>query len=127
MKRRYDMYRLVWLVTRKLGLSHQEFRDYYEANHRVMAEVGLKGFALGYERYFLYSLNPGGPAPLYDAVTHLCFSDRAAFERLMDANQRDPERGQKFHEDEKKFMEHLPGRQYLADDCASELQPVPAD
>jgi hypothetical protein len=120
------MYHLVWLVTRKIGFSHQQFRDYYEANHRVMAEEGINGFALGYERHFLYPLNPDGPAPIYDAVTHLSFSDRAAFERLMDANQRDPERGRKFYEDEEKFMEHLPGRQYVADDYASELQPVPA-
>src|SRR5580658_5477140 len=69
----HSMYRTIWLVKRKPGLTPQQFREHYETRHRPLGERLINGYGLSYERYYLYPMSSDGAEPIYDAVMQLCF------------------------------------------------------
>lgn len=119
------MYRMISLLKRKAGLTHQQFRDYYETKHRFLGEDVINGHALSYERFYLYPMAEDGAAPVYDAVTQMCFPDRGTQERCISAVWNNPERAKVIVEDEAMFLDrdaclHLEGQ-----DSFSKLQQLP--
>ena len=47
------MVKIVTLLTRKPGMSREEFIDHYETHHRKIGEKYLGGFASKYQRRYL--------------------------------------------------------------------------
>jgi hypothetical protein len=118
------MYRVISLVKRKPGLTPQQFRDYYETKHRVLSERFLNGHALSYERYYLSPMGGNSAEPVYDAVMHLCFPDRNAYERWMSAVGNEPGTANEFAEDERNFRGLEATLHFEARDSFSTLKPL---
>jgi hypothetical protein len=77
------MFKVLAFVKRKPGMSHDEFRSYYETHHApLIADVApITGT---YRRNFLEqadSVNVGAEDLDFDVVTEMEFADRAEYER----------------------------------------------
>jgi hypothetical protein len=118
------MFRVISLIRRKPGMTHRQFRDYYETRHRVLSEKLLSGHAFLYDRYYLYPMGANTAEPVYDAVMHLGFPDRAAYERWMSAVANDPATANAFAEDEMNFRDLDATLHFEARDSVSILQPL---
>jgi hypothetical protein len=119
------MYRTIWLMKRKDGVNAQQFREHYEASHRVLGEEMLNGYAVAYERNYLSPMTPDGTDPVYAVVTHLCFPDRSAYERCMADLMKNEDLVKRIAEDGRKFL--MPGVtvHFESQDSYSKLQPLP--
>ncbi len=106
------MNKLVLLVKRKPGLTHEEFRQHYITSHAPLARTNLPHLRK-YLRNFLTAL-PGQPEPEYDCVTEFWFDDRAGLDATM-AWVRTPEGGI-LAEDEERFMDRPKMLCYFAEE-----------
>lgn len=91
---------------RKDGMSHAQFRDYYENNHVALIQ-SLTTVPFGYRRsYFLHDdeLNTFTMPFEFDVVTEIEFSNRAAFEEFR-AQIFAPGAGERLIADELEFMD----------------------
>lgn len=120
------MFRMISLLKRKSGLTHEQFREYYETHHRPIGEGAVAGYALSYERYYLYAMTSDGAPPSYDAVTQLCFPNRDAYDRCVSAVMTNPEKARMVIEDEQKFFDRETSPNFEAQDSCSKLQALPA-
>ena len=119
------MYRTIWLVKRKPGLTPQQFREHYETRHRPLGEKLINGYGLSYERYYLHPMGSEDAEPIYDAVMQLCFPDRAAYDHCTFAVQNNAETANRLAEDELKFLDREACVHFEAQDSSSSLQPLP--
>jgi hypothetical protein len=119
-----QMYRRIYLVKRKPGLSQQQFREYYETRHRLLGEKAVNGYALCYERHYLYPMTSDGAEPIYDAVMQLGFPDRDASARCSAARLNNPELAGEIAADELNFINRDACTYFEAHDSCSTLQPV---
>jgi hypothetical protein len=119
------MFRMISLLKRKSGLTHQQFRDYYETKHRPIGEKAVEGYALSYERYYLYPMTSDGAAPIYDAMTQLCFPNRDAYDRCISVLMKKPEKAKMIIEDEQSFFDRETSPTFEAQDSFSKLQALP--
>lgn len=82
------MFKTMSLITRKSGLSPEQFFDHYESHH---ARLGEKYFptATHYARRYLRPVpspvTGEAPEAEYDVATEMWFTDRSAFEAAMAA------------------------------------------
>jgi hypothetical protein len=116
-----DVLRGFWLSRRKAGLSRQAFIDHYETQHRFLGEKVIKGYATSYVRNILYAATPGGPEPVYDAITEISFPDRAAYDTCMASFAKDPEMVKIIVEDEARFIDRESTVHYLSETFVSKL------
>lgn len=102
--------KLVFLLKRKPGMSVVEFRDYYERNHRKLAEKAMPGALRYVRRYVTPQPNPITSEAIelpFDVVMELWWPSRAAWDELQ-ASIADSEIGRAIYEDEEKlFASHL--------------------
>jgi uncharacterized protein (TIGR02118 family) len=102
--------KLVFLLKRKPGMSLEEFRDYYENNHRKLAEQAMPGALRYVRRYVTPEPNPitGEAIELpFDVVMELWWPNRAAWDELQ-ASIADSDIGRAIYEDEENlFSSHL--------------------
>ena len=122
------MIKLITLLTRKPGLSREEFIDYYEANHRVIGEKYLSGYAVKYQRRFLSHLEGAileGGDPPFDVLMEIWFPDQATFDRAM-AHLQTPEAQAEILADEEKLFDREKMRSFTVEEYESELPPLPA-
>lgn len=100
------MYKVMAFLARKPGISREEFRAYYEANHAPL--VGrLAPRMAAYRRNYLDFDEPfkrDEDQIGFDVVTEMEFEDRAACERWFDAF-RAPGVFDQVAEDEEKFLD----------------------
>lgn len=73
------MYKATVCLSRREGMSPEDYRDYYE-NHHAPAVEDLPGV-----RRYTLTFVEGDDAP-YDSVAELWFDDRAAYDRAMDSD-----------------------------------------
>lgn len=111
----------ILLIKRKPGTTHEQFRDYYEANHSQLALRLLGDLLLDYRRNYVQPADPSSagtarPGIEHDVVTELWFSDRAQMAAFY-ARVRQPEIGARIAADEEKFMDRAAMRQALVDEC----------
>lgn len=109
------MYKLILLVKRKPGLTHEEFRAHYEANHAPLARRSLPHLHR-YVRNFLAAF-PGQPEPEFDCITEFWFETRDAMETSMTWAR--SEEGQVLARDEELFMDRPAIRVYKAEEIES--------
>jgi hypothetical protein len=80
------MFKNIALITRKPGLSRDEFTAYYEANHAPLAMRVFPQF-VAYRRNFVdltgAIITPTVAAPTFDSVTEIWFKDKASREEML--------------------------------------------
>lgn len=101
------MYKIMWLLKRKPGTSHEHFHHHYETSHSVLGQKYFGHLILSYQRnYNTARARDGGGnrASDYDCVTEWLMPDAAAVDeiyRLM----ADPVIGKLFLDDEARFLD----------------------
>lgn len=103
------MYKSIALFRRKPGISHEEFRDYYENRHvplkmRIMELPGLVRYV---RRYLTPLSDPASEAfreSGFDVITEVWFKDKEHFDRYRLFSQ-DPEYRRINAEDEDRFLD----------------------
>jgi len=79
------MYKVIALLKKKAGMTHEAFIDYYEKHHAPFILKTMPGI-VEYRRNFLdpnMIVHAGGAAPDFDVITELWFIDRASFKSAM--------------------------------------------
>ncbi len=118
------MLKVIALTTRKRGLSMEDYKQYYETRHAVLARE-LVPQLIGYKRNFIDRDDPfsaPGIAGLdFDAITELTFRDRAAFEASL-VFLSDPVIAQRLAEDEANFQDRSKTRMFVVDERCSKIE-----
>lgn len=111
----------VALLTRKPGLSHADFVEYYETRHSVLIRELLPPI-VEYRRNFVDrdSLRgtSGAPEPDFDVITELVFADRAGYEEMLALTAR-PEVASAIAADEANFADRSRTRMFLVETRAN--------
>jgi uncharacterized protein (TIGR02118 family) len=94
------MVKLIYCITRKPGLSVEEFQRYWRQTHAPIA-ARIPGVRRYVQCHTLPELYSGENAPVYDGAAELWFDDYESFRSAM----RSPE-VQAAREDERKFIDH---------------------
>lgn len=87
------MIKTITFLKRKAGMTPEEFRSYYEANHVPLIEQNLPMISHYMRRYFTPAFNPtlGSVTELeYDAVNELWFESQEDFDALLAAASASP-------------------------------------
>ena len=109
------MYKVMWLLKRKAGISHAQFREHYENSHVRLAHQHIGHLMLEYKRNYKTETWGGGvPTEVgggfgpcewdYDCVTEWEIPHEAAFDQI-NAIFADPVIGKIFHDDEEHFLD----------------------
>lgn len=117
--------KLLCLLKRKAGMSAEEFRAYYEANH-VPLISRLLPFFTAYERNYRDAGHDFAPAhvanqftgPDFDVVTEISFASREDYQRMLDALA-DPAIGEPIRCDEENFLDRDSLALYMVETLAS--------
>jgi len=72
------MFKPVWLMRRKPGMSKADFIAYYETAHRLIGEKVLAGAATRYVRRFLHAFDEA--EPVYDVLMEMWFPGAEAYQ-----------------------------------------------
>lgn len=107
------MTKLVLLVKRKPGLSHEQFRAHYEASHAPLARAKLP-LLRKYVRNFLTPL-PGMTEPEFDCITEFWFDSDADCNATRELASTVV--GQALAEDEERFMDRPRMLCYFAEEA----------
>jgi hypothetical protein len=112
------MYKVIWLLKRKEGITLEQFRAHYENSHSVLGKKYLGHLLLEYRRNYNAGTMGGdvptaesggggafGPVDFeYDCIVEWVMPSEEAFEEIMRIFA-DPEIGQIFYEDEEHFLD----------------------
>lgn len=107
------MFKVIWLLKRKEGSSHAQFREHYENSHAVMAHKYFGHLWTEYRRNYVKSVLGGSPAPGggigpidwdYDCIAEWVFPSEENYKELLRISS-DPIIGKEFFEDEARFLE----------------------
>ena len=109
------MFKVMWLLKRKAGITHEQFRNHYERSHVVMAHKYIGHLMIEYKRNYktetwgggVPTEKGGGFGPVdwpYDCVTEWVMPDEAAFNEI-NRIFADPVIGKEFHDDEENFLD----------------------
>lgn len=124
------MFKMMILVKKKAGLSHAEFKDYYENNHVPLA-TRLTAPALAYRRNYIVKDDPFLAAmginrvmendDSFDAITEIVYETRAHAQEMLDIMQ-NTDNGPIIMEDEAKFCDRDRLRFYVVETHESEIR-----
>jgi len=119
-----------WLLRRKPGITHQQFRDHYERSHAALGEKYLGHLMSAYRRHYVQPAETAGSLILqrvlaakgwdYDCIADWELPDEAAFEQVF-ATLSDPEIGKLFHDDEDHFLDRSSVRLVLCDSTETDV------
>jgi len=121
------MFKVMVMIKRKLGMSMQDFIDYYETRHAPLGASKVPNL----KRYVRHFIRPYGNAvygadaePPYDVLTEIWFDDEADFNRGM-AYLTDPETAAIIGADEERLFEKSSIRFMIMEDHETDLARVP--
>ena len=118
------MYKVIGLLKRRPGMSPEEFREYYESNHRVIGEKYLKKFAVRYLRRYLQGFADPITGKIaeqeYDVLLEIWYRDKQAFE---EANRlfAEPDICDEIATDEEKLFDRSASRFFSLEEVESEM------
>ncbi|HEX3448417.1 MAG TPA: EthD domain-containing protein [Isosphaeraceae bacterium] len=109
------MFKVMWLLRRKPGISHEQFKEHYESSHVIMAQKYIGHLLIEYKRNYKTETWGGGvPTDTgggfglidwpYDCVTEWVMKDESALDRI-NAIFAHPVIGKEFHDDEANFLD----------------------
>lgn len=114
---------IVTLLKRRVGMSVEDFRAYYEENHRRIGEKVVGGYATRYVRRYLTPMD-GTDQPFdFDVVTEIDFPDEATRDAFF-ASIGVPDVAAMIMEDEEKLFDRTRIRAFAVTEAASSLPPV---
>ncbi len=97
------MIKVIGLLTRKEGLNHKQFSDYWHDVHAPLGDRIVPAEAKSARYVQNHALLKGAAAAPYDAVAELWFADHAAMQRWIDWYNSDA--GKPLRDDEHNFMD----------------------
>ena len=115
------MFKALFHIKRKPGLSHEQFRHHFETVHVKMAQKYFGHLMIGYQRNYPSEVIEGARVNRserqadFDCISEWMLPDRAAFDQIM-AMFADPVIGQEFYEDEENFLDRESTMLVLCDD-----------
>ncbi len=124
------MFKVVWLLKRKPGISFEQFRDHYENRHSMLGKQYFGHLMIGYRRNYDRAREADGkyaayglPSPVYDCIAEWDLRDEAAFEEFLNI-MADPVIAKIFKDDEKNFLDSAETRAVLSDcrDTGTEVE-----
>jgi hypothetical protein len=115
------MFKVMWLLRRKPGITLEQFRNHYEQSHARLAQKYFGDLLIAYKRNYKTEAwgggvptakssegNAGGGfGPIdwpYDCIAEWVMSDEAAFDEI-NRLFADPVIGKEFHDDEEHFLD----------------------
>ena len=119
------MIKMVALMSRRPGMSRDDFIDYYETKHvplilRYVTQVAdyRRSYVLPSEAISLSEKSPEGAMPPFDVITEGWFKDRHAFD-AMRASLAEPEAAARVAADEANFLDRGRMMAFLVDERRS--------
>jgi hypothetical protein len=110
------MFKVMWLLKRKKGITFEQFRDHYENSHSILGKKYLGHLFIDYKRNYKVG-TAGGGVPTdpqgsglaareweYDCVAEWVMPNEEAFDEIMSLFA-DPVIGKVFHDDEEHFLD----------------------
>jgi hypothetical protein len=117
------MYRVMWLLKRKEGITHEQFRAHYENSHAELGKRYIGHLMVGYRRNYDAAKTKGAAfgTPLstvtdYDCIAEWIMRDEAAFEEAMRI-MAEPDILKIFLDDETHFLDSGSTRLLRCDTC----------
>jgi hypothetical protein len=111
------MYKIMWLLKRKKGITLDQFRDHYENSHSVLGQKYLGHLMIEYRRNYKTETwgggvptaagGGGGFGPMeweFDCIAEWVMPDEEAFNEIMRIFA-DPVIGKIFYDDEENFLD----------------------
>lgn len=109
------MFKVVWLLKRKEGMTHAEFREHFENSHAPIARKHIAHLFSEYRRNYPNETWSGGDPRKagsnfgpkeweYDCISEWIFPNEDAFNEL-NRIMAEPAVSQEFFEDEEKFLD----------------------
>lgn len=105
------MFKALFHIKRKNGLSHEQFRAHFEGVHVKMAQKYFGHLLTGYHRNYPTLVIEGARAGQierqsdYDCISEWMMPDRATFDQIMTMVFADPVIGEEFRADEENFLD----------------------
>jgi uncharacterized protein (TIGR02118 family) len=113
------MFKAIALLTRKPGLSREEFIDYYENNHAPLITETFPQI-IEYRRNFpdltQVLRTAETPDPTFDVITEMWFHDKDGYADMLATHAR-PEVGNRIRADEANFIDQTKIIQFVVDEC----------
>ncbi len=113
---------LITLLKRREGMSKADFTAYYEANHRVIGEQVLAGYATSYVRKHLYPLDGETQDLDADVVLQITFPDEERMQAFFEHAGK-PDIATMIAEDEEKLFDRSRIRVFTVEEHESRLPP----
>lgn len=123
--------KIICLLRRKAGLTHEQFRQYYEAHHVKLA-LEIIPFFSAYTRNYLINddtyepnhLDSVPPPPPYDVVTEINFASKVDYQAMVDALA-DPVIGKRIADDEEQFLDRSAMIMFFVDEHITPVNLLP--
>ena len=114
------MFKVIALIPRKPGLTHEEFRNYYESHHAPLAVKLVPQFR-GYIRNYISPMEGfEGEPPGYDAVVEFYYDSREVWDEVSKLYL-EGEIGEVLIPDEETFMDRSRMQVLIAEECPSDI------
>lgn len=117
------MFKAIFLLKRKPGMTFEDFKSYYETTHARLGERVLPSAERYFRRYLMPFPEPEGgvrPETAYDVITEIWFKDRATFEAAV-AALGEPEIQREIVEDEERLMDRSKIHLFTVEEWESDL------
>lgn len=109
------MYKVMWLLKRKEGITPEQFRDHYENSHAVLAQKYFGDLLIEYKRNYKTEAWGGGVptekdgafGPIaweFDCIAEWVMPNEEAFDQINRLFAH-PVIGKEFHDDEEHFLD----------------------
>ena len=95
---------VITLLKRREGMSREDFRAYYESNHKLIGEKVLGPYATRYVRRYIAPIDGVDEGHDYDVVMEIDFPGEAEVEAFF-ADIADPETAERIASDEAKLFD----------------------
>jgi hypothetical protein len=123
------MYKLMTLVRRKPGTTHEQFKDYYENIHSRMGDKYLPPYCKKYMRHYItparHQMHLDQPAhPQFDCAVELWFDSEEDC-RKFEASVTDPAIVKEIVVDEEAFIDRANSFRFIMEDSLSWGPPDP--
>ena len=117
------MIKVVTMLTRKPGMSREEFIEHYETHHRKIGEKYLSGFAVKYQRRYLQSAGfrgqEGATVP-FDVLMEIWYPDQDTLDAALAVLSTDEAQAEIIADEEHLFDRDLI-RSYMVEEYESEM------
>ena len=114
------MYKIVCLIRRLPGVTHEEFRAHYEATHAPLALSIMPALRERLRRYVRRYPDPLAGEVDFDVMMEMWFDDKASHQAAL-ADLANPDVTAQILADEAHFLDRATMRVFAVEECDSDL------